>query len=163
VEAMADTQRALRLVRANAKEWGVMPDKIGVMGFSAGGEQAAHVALNFDNGNPGATDAVEKQSDRPDFVVMVYAGWRELDLSQVPTNAPPVFLMSAGIDDAFHAKQTVDFYNAFFNAKLPVELHIYGHGGHGGGLKPRNGIPMGTWQYRFVDWAADLGLMKKLE
>ncbi len=160
VDALADTQRAIRMVRANAKEWGVNPAKIGIMGFSAGGEQAARVALNFDQGNPAATDAVEQQSDRPDFVVLVYAGWRELDLSKVPKDTPPSFLMSAGIDDAFHAKETVDFYNALFNAKIPVELHIYGHGGHGGSLRPRNGIPMGTWQYRFVDWATDLKMLK---
>ena len=77
-------------------------------------------------------------------------------------DAPPTFLTSAGLDDASHARQTVDFYNALFNAKIPVELHIYGHGGHGNGIKPRNGIPFGTWPQRFVDWANDLQLMKKM-
>ncbi|HEV2970765.1 MAG TPA: alpha/beta hydrolase [Pirellulales bacterium] len=161
VDALADTQRAIRLVRANAKEWGVDPKRIGVMGFSAGGEQAARAELKFDNGNPQATDVVEKQSSRPDFAVLVYPGWRSMDLSQVPSSAPPAFLTSAGLDDAFHARQTVEFYNALFNARIPVELHIYGHGGHGNGIKPRNGIPFGTWPKRFVEWATDLGLMKK--
>ncbi len=161
-DALADSQRSMRLVRANAKAWGVNPAKLGFMGFSAGGEQAARLALNFDQGNPDATDPVEKQSDRPDFVVLVYAGWRgDLDYSKLPKDMPPAFLMSAGVDDAFHAKETVDFYNAMFNAKIPVELHIYGHGGHGGALRPRNGIPMGTWQYRFVEWATDLKFMPK--
>ena len=118
-------------------------------------------APSVDAGNPDAADPIEKVSDRPDFVVLVYAGWRELDLSSVPQDAPPAFLTSAGVDDAFHARQTVDFYNAWFNAKIPAELHIYGHGGHGGGIKPRNGIPFGTWQNRFVDWAVDLGMMKR--
>jgi hypothetical protein len=72
-------------------------------------------------------------------------------------------LTSAGVDDASHAKQTVDFYNALFDAKIPVELHIYGHGGHANGIKPRDGIPFGTWHLRFVEWAADLGLLKPLE
>lgn len=161
VDALSDTQRSIRMVRANAKEWGVDPEKIGVMGFSAGGEQAARVALHFDGGDAKAADPVDKASDRPDFVVLVYAGWRDLDLSAVPKDAPPAFVMCAGIDDAFHAKDSVEFYNALFNAKVPVELHIYGHGGHGGGLRPRNGIPMGTWQNRFVEWAADLGVMKQ--
>jgi hypothetical protein len=162
-DALADTQRSVRIVRAHAKEWNLDPKKIGVMGFSAGGEQAARVALHFDVGNPNAADPIEKASDRPDFVVLVYAGWRErtLDLDSVPKDAPPAFLTSAGIDDAFHAKETVDFYNAWFNAKIPAELHIYGRGGHGGGIKPRNGIPFGTWQNRFVDWAVDLEMMKR--
>jgi acetyl esterase/lipase len=161
VDALADTQRAVRLVRASAKEWNVDPKRIGVMGFSAGGEQAARAELKFDNGNPDSSDEIEKQSSRPDFAVLVYPGWRSMDLSQVPSNAPSAFLTSAGLDDSPHARQTVDFYNALFNARIPVELHIYGHGGHGNGIKPRNGIPFGTWPQRFIEWATDLGLMKK--
>ncbi|HEY4233699.1 MAG TPA: alpha/beta hydrolase [Lacipirellulaceae bacterium] len=159
VEGHADTQRAVRTVRARAGEWGVDPVKIGVMGFSAGGEQAARVALDFDRGQPEEADAIDHASCRPDFVVMVYAGWAKLDMSQVPADAPPTFLTSAGLDDAFHAKQTVEFYNALFDAKIPVELHIYGHGGHAGGIGSRGGIPFGTWQERFVEWARDLGMM----
>lgn len=160
VDALADTQRAIRMVRAHAKEWGVDPKKIGIMGFSAGGEQAARAALNFDEGKPDAADPVDRESCRPDFVVLVYAGWRSLDLSHVPKNAPPAFCVCAGVDDAFHAKETVEFYNAYFEAKIPTELHIYAHGGHGGSISPRNGIPFGTWQYRFIDWITDLGMMK---
>ncbi|MDB5302279.1 MAG: axeA1 3, partial [Phycisphaerales bacterium] len=158
-DALADTQRSFRVVRAHAKEWGVDPRRLGIMGFSAGGEQAAWVTLKFDEGNPKATDAVEKESCRPDFSVLVYAGWRRMDVSDVPKNAPPTFLTSAGIDDEFHARQTVEFYDALFKAKIPAELHIYGHGGHGGGIGSRKGIPFGTWQVRFVEWAKDLGLM----
>ncbi|HEY2840622.1 MAG TPA: alpha/beta hydrolase, partial [Pirellulales bacterium] len=161
VEGIADTQRAVRTVRARAGEWGVDPAKIGVMGFSAGGEQAARVLLTFDRGEADATDAVDGASSRPDFVVMVYAGWAKLDMSHVPTDAPPTFLTSAGIDDSFHAKQTVEFYNALFDAKIPVELHIYGHGGHAGGIGARNGIPFGTWQNRFLEWARDLEMLPK--
>jgi endo-1,4-beta-xylanase len=161
-DALADSQRSMRIVRANAKEWNIDPNKIGFMGFSAGGEQAARLALNYDAGNPSATDPIENQSDRPNFVVLVYAGWRgDLDYSHLPKDMPPAFLMSAGVDDAFHAKETVDFYNAMFNAKFPVELHIYGHGGHAGSLSPRHGIPMGTWQYRFLEWATDLKFIEK--
>ena len=91
VDALADTQRAIRTVRAHAKEWGVDPKKIGIMGFSAGGEQAARAALNFDEGKPDATDPIDRESSRPDFAVLVYAGWRQVDLSNVPKNAPPAF------------------------------------------------------------------------
>jgi endo-1,4-beta-xylanase len=163
VDALADSQRAIRLIRANAKEWNVDPAKVGFMGFSAGGEQAARVALNFDSGKPDATDPVDRLSDRPDFTVLVYAGWRQLDLSHVPADAPPAFLTCAGKDDPFHAKETVQFYDAFFDAKIPVELHIYSHGGHGGSIQPRKGIPFGTWHLRFVEWLDDLPMMKKAE
>jgi endo-1,4-beta-xylanase len=162
-DALADTQRSVRMVRAHAKEWGVDPKKIGVMGFSAGGEQAARIALNFDDGKPDVADPIDRESCRPDFVVLVYAGWRDLDLSHVPKNAPPAFCVCAGVDDAFHAKETVEFYNAYFNAKIPAELHIYAHGGHGGGIGSRGGIPFGTWPLRFTEWATDIGMLPKRE
>lgn len=159
-DAVADTQRAIRTVRANAKEWGVDPRRVGVMGFSAGGEQAAWVTLRFDAGDAKAADPVDRESCRPDFSVLVYAGWARMDLTKVPKNAPPTFLTSAGVDDAFHARQTVEFYDALFKANVAAELHIYAHGGHGGAISPRKGIPFGTWQLRFVDWAKDLNLLK---
>jgi endo-1,4-beta-xylanase len=162
-DAVLDTQRSIRMVRARAKEWGLDPKRVGIMGFSAGGEQAAWVTLRFDAGNSNSADPVERESCRPDFAVLVYAGWRSMDLSSVPNDAPPVFLTSAGVDDAFHAGQTVQFYNALFEAKVPAELHIYGRGGHGGGIGARKGIPFGTWHQRFVEWAEDLGMMKRPE
>ncbi len=161
VEGLADTARAVRTVRAHAKEWGVDPNRIGVMGFSAGGEQAAWITLKFDRGDVNAADIVDQTSSRPDFVVMVYAGWKNMDMSNVPKDAPPTFLTSAGADDAFHARQTVQFYNALFEAGIPAELHIYSHGGHGGGISSRGGIPFGTWNERFVDWARDLKVLPK--
>ena len=81
---------------------------------------------------------------------------------QVPhQDAAPAFLTSAGSDDPFHARETVQFYNSLFQAGVPAELHIYANGGHGGGIRPRNGIPFGTWHVRFQEWLADLGLLKK--
>ena len=129
------------------------------MGFSAGGEQAARVAMNFDKGKPDDADPIEHESSRPDFVVLVYAGWGRMDFSNVPKDAPPAFCTVAGVDDMSHATQTMDFVAAWLRAKIPTELHIYGHGGHAGAIGSRNGIPFGTWQNRFVDWAKDLGLM----
>jgi acetyl esterase/lipase len=161
VEGLADTARAVRIVRTHAKEWGVDPDRIGVMGFSAGGEQAAWITLKFDRGDSKAADIVDQTSSRPDFVVMIYAGWKNMDMSNVPKDAPPTFLTSAGADDAFHARQTVQFYSALFEAGVPAELHIYGHGGHGGAISPRGGIPFGTWNQRFVEWARDVKMLPK--
>jgi endo-1,4-beta-xylanase len=161
VDAVDDTERAVRTIRTNAAEWSVDPKKIGVMGFSAGGEQTAWLLLKFDPGQADSTDPIERASSRPDFVVMIYAGWKRMDMNNVPKDAPPTFLTSAGLDDAFHARQTVQFYDALFEAGVPVELHIYGHGGHGGGINPRGGIPFGTWSDRFLDWARDLKFLPK--
>jgi endo-1,4-beta-xylanase len=161
-DALADTQQSIRLIRANAKEWNIDPNRVGIMGFSAGGEQSARVALNFDEGNPDAKDPVARQSCRPDFTVLIYAGWKPgtVDLSKIPKNAPPAFCACAGVDDYFHASETIDFANAYLKAKIPVELHIYGHGGHGGGISPRKGIPFGTWPKSFEAWVTDLGMIK---
>jgi endo-1,4-beta-xylanase len=160
-EALQDTQRAIRIVRARAKEWGVDPARVGVLGFSAGGALAALADIRFDRGNSGAADPVEQQSCRPDFVGLVYAGWDPRMEITVPKDAAPAFLTSAGSDDQFHARETVEFYNALFRAGIPADLHIYAHGGHGGGIRPRSGIPFGTWHVRFQEWLADLGMLKK--
>ncbi|WP_395146395.1 alpha/beta hydrolase [Armatimonas sp.] len=158
-EALQDTQRAFRLVRANAKEWGVDTKRVGILGFSAGGALAALVHMRNDGGKPDATDPIERESCRPDFVGLVYAGWAPMSFA-IPPGAGPAFLVSAGIDDAFHARQTVEYYNLLFTAKVPAELHIYGHGGHGGAISERKGIPFGTWHVRLQEWMADLGYLK---
>ena len=159
-EALQDTLRAVRLVRHRAREWGINPSRVGILGFSAGGALAALADVRFDRGKADAEDPIERQSSRPDFVGLVYAGWaRNMDIT-APKDAATAFLTSAGLDDASHARQTVDFYNSLFNAGVPVELHIYGHGGHANGIKPRDGIPFGSWHIRFQEWLADLGMLK---
>lgn len=158
-EALQDTQRSVRIVRARAKEWGIQPDKIGILGFSAGGALAALNDIRFDRGKSASADPIEQQSCRPDFVGLVYAGWAPMDIT-APKDAAPAFLTSAGKDDAFHAKETVEFYTSLFNAGVPADLIIYSHGGHGGAISPRHGIPFGTWHIRFQEWLADLGLLK---
>ncbi len=168
VDALLDTQRAMRVVRAHAKEWNIEPNKIGHMGFSAGGEQTARLVLTFDAGQADATDEIERVSSRPDWTVLVYPGWSpgSLNVSKVPQNLPPTFLVCAGTGDVFHAKQTVEFYNALFEVgakmkpkPLNLEMHIYGEGKHAGAISPRNGIPFGTWHLRFVEWAVDLKML----
>ncbi len=167
-DALLDTQRAVRVVRANAKEWNIDPSKIGHLGFSAGGEQTARIALTFDAGQADAADPIDRVSSRPDWIVLVYPGWvpGSLNLSKIPPNPPPTFLVCAGTGDVFHAKQTVEFYNALFEIgksmkpkPLNIEMHIYGAGQHAGAISPRKGIPFGTWHQRLLDWAVDLQLM----
>ena len=125
----------------------------------AGGALAAYADIRFDRGDANATDPINQQSCRPDFVGLVYPGWSQMD-TEVPKDAAPAFLTSAGLDDKFHARQTVEFHNMLFRAGVPSDLHIYAHGGHGGAISKRNGIPFGTWHIRFQDWLADLGLLK---
>lgn len=78
------------------------------------------MTLKFDEGNPKASDPVERESCQPDFSVLVYAGWLRMDLSKVPKNAPPTFLTSAGIDDTFHARQTVELYDAALPSRIDL-------------------------------------------
>ena len=160
-EALQDTQRAIRIIRHRAKEWNVDPRRVGVLGFSAGGALAALADIRFDRGKPGAADPIEQQSCRPDYVALVYPGWAPMDIT-APKDAAPAFLTSAGLDDAFHARQTVEFFNELFKVGVPADLHIYARGGHGGAIRARNGIPFGTWHLRFQDWLGDLGLLKKM-
>jgi acetyl esterase/lipase len=159
-EALQDTQRAIRIVRSRAKEWGVDPARVGILGFSAGGALAALADIRFDRGKPDAADPVDRQSCRPDFAGLVYPGWAPMDIT-APKDAAPAFLTSAGSDDPSHARQTVEFYDSLFRAGVPAELHIYARGGHGGGIRSRNGIPFGTWHIRFQEWLADLGVLKQ--
>ncbi len=158
-EALEDTQRAVRIVRTRAKEWNVNPAHVGILGFSAGGALAAYADIRFDRGEPNAADPINRESCRPDFVGLVYPGWKRMD-SEAPKDAAPAFLTSAGLDDAFHARQTVEFHNMLFRAGVQSDLHIYAHGGHGGAISKRNGIPFGTWHVRFEEWLADLGMLK---
>ncbi len=161
-EALQDTQRAFRIVRANAKNWDINPKRVGILGFSAGGALAALIEMRNDTGKADATDPIDRESCKPDFISLVYPGWAPMEF-KIPADAAPAFITSAGLDDAFHARQSVEFYNLLFNAKIPSELHIYGHGGHAGAISARGGIPFGTWHIRFQEWMADLGLLKKAD
>jgi endo-1,4-beta-xylanase len=178
-DAVRDAMQAIRLVRSHAKAWNLDPNKIGIMGFSAGAELATPAALffnEFDRTNSAPGDPLAGIASRPDFVGVIYPGptpFARGGSPAIPRNSPPAFLMSAGSGDAGHAIWAVDYLAAMLKVGIPnVELHVYGNGRHPGdplpdgsrmtgGLTDRNGIPFGTWQHRFIDWFRDLGFLQK--
>jgi hypothetical protein len=167
-DAVNDAFQAIRMVRAHAAEWKLDPAKIGIMGFSAGAELSAPTALFFDKferDNSDSADPLAKVSARPDFVGVIYPGptpFTHDPATKIPRNVPPSFIASAGSGDRVHALWANDYFTAMLKAGAPnLEMHIYGNGGHGGGLTARGGIPFGTWTDRYIDWFKDLGFLEK--
>jgi endo-1,4-beta-xylanase len=171
-DAVTDAQQAIRLVRAYAKEWRIDPQRIGIMGFSAGAELAAPAAIAFDtfdkaNTDPG--DPLAGITSRPDFVGLVYPGptpFARGASPPIPRTVPPSFLVCAGSGDQNHAVWATEYFTAMLKAGVPnIEMHIYGNGHHPGsgstgGLTDRKNTPMGTWHHRFIDWFRDLGFLQ---
>ena len=156
---LPDMQRAIRLVRSRAAEWGVDPHRLGVMGFSAGGEVAFLSAMHFDDGTPDASDAIDRQSSKPDFQALIYPGnSRRLEPS---SNSPPAFLVCGNQDRPDIAEGLATVYLKFKQIKVPAELHIYAGVGHGFGLRPTNTGPVSKWPDRFVEWLDQGGFLKK--
>ncbi|MGA2722055.1 MAG: alpha/beta hydrolase [Bryobacteraceae bacterium] len=143
---LADGQQAVRMVRSHAAEWGIVPDRIGIIGFSAGGYVAAAVALHHD------------AASRPNFAAPIYPAV-PADIT-VPADAPPLFLAQADDDASLSTvDNTVRLYTAWKKANIPAEMHIYLKAGHGFGMK-KLGLPTDTWIDRFHDWLGLEGLLK---
>ena len=134
-DELADIQRAIRLVRSRAKEWGIDTARIGVIGFSAGGEVAALSAMKFDYGNASATDRVDRESSRPSFQGLIYPG-NSARFEVVP-NAPPIFLVGGYNDRDDIAIGIAEVYIKYKKANVPAELHIYSNAGHGFGMREK--------------------------
>jgi acetyl esterase/lipase len=156
--AYADAARAIRTVRSHAREWGLDPARIGFMGFSAGGEVAALAATRFDAGNQSSSDAIERVSSRPDFVVAVYPGFRPGTVT-VPKDAPPTFLVCAD-DDRSHVVTAVNLYLDLQQQGVSSEMHIYASGGHGFGMRP-SALPVASWPDRLQQWLVDRKVVPK--
>lgn len=157
--AAADGRRAIRLVRSRAGEWNVKPDRIGIIGFSAGGYVTLAAGFGHDAGQPDAADAVERVSSRPDFIAPIYAGgFNRYDGQLNKEKVPPVFLACA-YDDSM-PEQMATFFVALRKAGINAELHIYNSGGHGFGVRERP-IAVTGWSTRFVEWMGDRGFLKK--
>jgi len=159
VHALADTQRAIRLVRNRAQQWGVNPARVGVLGFSAGGELAFLASMRFDNGIEDATDAVDRQRSKPDFQALIYPGSsRRIEPAK---DSPPVFLACAYNDRPDISEGLANIYLKFKQAGVPAELHIYSTGGHGFGLRASNRAAVAGWITRFHEWLGDRGFLQK--
>ncbi len=165
-DAVNDAFQAIRIVRAHASEWNLDPNKIGIVGFSAGAELAAPAALFFDEFNhnhSSDSDPLANVSARPDFIGLVYPGptpFTREPATVIPANVPPSFLVCAGSGDKVHAIWADEYFSPMLNAGVPnLEMHIYGRGGHGGSIGERDGIPFGKWPARFIDWIDDLGFL----
>ncbi len=167
-DAVNDAFQAIRIVRSHAEDWKLDPNKIGIVGFSAGAELAAPAALFYDKfskENNDTSDALAGISARPDFVGLVYPGptpFTRDPQTAIPANVPPSFLVCAGSGDRVHAIWADDYFRGMLTRGVPnLEMHIYGRGKHGGSIGPRDGIPFGTWPDRFIDWFRDLGFLGK--
>lgn len=160
---LQDGQRAMRLVRSRAKEWGLDPERIGILGFSAGGNLAARVATRFDRPSYDKIDAVDGFSSRPDFAVLIYPAYlakdgKLVDDFPVTKKTPPMFFAHA-FDDGVTPENSALAWLALKRAGVPAELHLYASGGHGFGLRPSD-QPCSTWPERCTDWMRRSGLLK---
>ncbi len=163
---LQDAQRAVSLVRSKAKEWGIDPDRIGMIGFSAGGHLAIATATRFQKRSYEPRDDVDKLSCRPDFAILAYPGYlKPKDKHElapgldIPRGTPPVFLVHGGDDLISPAEHSVVMYSALKRAGVPVELHIYDTASHDFGIRV-NDRPCSTWPKLCGDWLQQQGLLK---
>ena len=156
--ALQDAQRAMGLARQHAKQWGIDANRIGVLGFSAGGHLAAANSTHYDKRLYDPVDAADSLSCRPDFAVVIYPGYLALadknfapNPDIVPTaDTPPTFIVQAE-DDPVHVENALVYFQQLKNTKVPAELHIYAQGGHGYGLR-RTALPVTTWPQGVETW-----------
>jgi acetyl esterase/lipase len=155
-----DIRRAMRTVRARAGEWHVDPDRIGVMGWSAGGEVAALVAYPPVNGDAAAKDPVERVSARPNFEILIYPGPLGIP-EKVPADAPPLFLLGTA-DDEYVADVLFDLTSKYHAAGASIETHIYTQGKHAFNMGQRSPfVSIKHWPQRLAEWLEDRGLTRK--
>jgi acetyl esterase/lipase len=163
--ALQDAQRAVSLVRSKATEWGLNPDRIGIVGFSAGGHLAVATATSFDKRTYDPVDEVDKISCRPDFAMAIYSGYlKAKDADElhpslgVPTNAPPIFLAHGSDDIISPPEHSVLMYLALKRAGVPAELHVYATATHDFGARPID-HPCSTWTESCGTWLRHQGLL----
>lgn len=161
--SVQDAQRAIRLVRSRAAEWGVDPDRVGLMGFSAG----AHLTVltgTAPASTPEKPDSIDKLGARPDFMVVVYAGGVRQESTTIPKETPQTLFLSAA-DDDMATQANLWLYPAFLKAAIPAELHIYDRGGHGFGIRGRSpefkNWSVAHWPEHVGQWMTARGLLAR--
>jgi acetyl esterase/lipase len=153
---LQDAQRAIGMVRSRAEDWGIDPHRIGVLGFSAGGHLAAAASTNFDKRTYAPIDAADQASCRPDFAVLIYPAYLAPDEKTlapeltVRADTPRTFLVQAE-DDPVHVENSLVYFKALKDAKVPAEVHIFPTGGHGYGLRPTD-QKVTTWPQLAAQW-----------
>jgi len=155
-DAMADARRAIRTIRSRAAEWNIKPDRIGMLGFSAGGELAAYSAMKSDAGNATSNDPIEKAGSRPDFQALIYPG--KSDTFTVEKGMPPVFIACGYGDRKDISEGMASVYLKYKAAGVKAELHIYSEAGHGFGYKHGKTGAAAKWPECFTEWLQDSGL-----
>ncbi|HEY1215809.1 MAG TPA: alpha/beta hydrolase, partial [Bryobacteraceae bacterium] len=164
---LQDAQRTLGVVRSHASEWHLDPNRVGVLGFSAGGHLAAALSNNYETRTYKAPDPVHSVSCRPDFANLIYPAYltandegRQLS-PELPVSArtPPTFLVQTE-DDPVHVENSLVYYRALKDAKVPAELHIYSKGRHGYGLRP-TALPVTHWSPLAEEWLRSSGILNK--
>ena len=177
-EVLADAARSVRLVRARAQEFNVDPGRVGIIGFSAGGEVVGMIGVKYDAGQASSPDPIERASSRPDFSVLIYPYYRPGSAPAsrtatalepitanaefpIPADTPPTFMVCT-TDDPSHVVPTVKYYLELQEKKIPVEMHIYEYGEHGFGLRQtkKPGAPVESWPARLTEWLAYRGISK---
>lgn len=163
---LQDAQRAVSLVRSKAREWGIHPQRIGMVGFSAGGHLAVATATSFDKRTYAPIDDIDKVSCRPDFAILVYSGYLKArdkeELApglRIPARTPPIFLAHGGADLISSPAHSVVMYLALKKAGIPAELHIYAGAAHDFGVR-RSAQPCSTWTQSCATWLRHQGLLK---
>lgn len=165
VPSLEDAQRTLRLVRFHAAEWHIDPHKIGVIGFSAGGYLVAEVSTSFKRRLYTPVDMADKENSRPDFAVAIYPGHLATDDDTLNPNVPvshetpPTFLAQAEDDYVDGVNQSLVYYAALKKADVPVEMHLYAHGGHAFGLR-RTQFPITDWPRLVEVWLRTIGIVQ---
>lgn len=154
IHPQQDAYRAMRTIRSRAKEFGIDPNKIGIMGFSAGGEVVASVAYASGDGDAKAKDPIDRVNGKPNFQILVYPGPLWVPTS-IDANAPPAFMVAA-MDDACCAKPIIDLAQLYQAAKIPAEIHLYAKGDHAFNMGQRTTLKgLHNWPDRLADWLED--------